>query len=182
MSRIGNKPIPIPKGVQVNIGAENQVTVKGTLGTLTQALPAEITVTVEDGVIRVRRPSDQRQHKALHGLSRALLSNMVTGVAQGYQKTLELVGVGYRIQQSGNKVVLQVGFSHPVEMEPPAGVTVKVEGANRVVISGCDKQQVGQVAAEIRAVKPPDPYKGKGIRYAGEVVRLKPGKAAARKT
>jgi large subunit ribosomal protein L6 len=138
-------------------------------------------ITLADGVLRVGRPSEERRHKALHGLTRALLNNMVMGVTQGYERALELVGTGYRAQQAGKKVVLQVGYSHPVEVETPPGITITVQSPIRLVVSGCDKQQVGQMAAMIRAIKPPDHYKGKGVRYAGEVVHLKPGKAAARK-
>jgi large subunit ribosomal protein L6 len=181
MSRLGNKPIPLPQGVRVTVQQDNTVRVQGPLGDLSQELPADMVVSLEDGALRVRRPSDERRHKALHGLTHALLQNMVEGVTKGYQKTLEVVGVGYRVQQSGGKVVFQVGYSHPVEVQPLSGVTLKVEGANRLVVSGPDKQKVGQMAADIRAIKPPDSYQGKGIRYAGEVVRLKPGKAAVRK-
>jgi large subunit ribosomal protein L6 len=136
-----------------------------------------ITVRVEDGKILVERQSDLRQHRALHGLSRTLIANMVEGVTKGFSKSLDLVGVGYRAQKVGNRLVLQVGFSHPVEITPPPGIDVAVEGTNRIIISGIDKQLVGQFAAEVRAIRPPDPYKGKGIRYTGEEVRLKAGKA-----
>jgi large subunit ribosomal protein L6 len=181
MSRVGGKPIPIPKGVEVKVEPTNRLTVKGPKGTLTYGFHQEMRVLLEDGSVRVERPSDERRHKALHGLTRALINNMVVGVTEGYQRALEIVGVGYRAQQSGNKVVLQVGLSHPVEFEPPPDVQIAAEGPNRLVVRGCDKQHVSQVAAELRKVRPPDRYKGKGIRYAGEEVHLKPGKAAARK-
>ena len=177
MSRIGKQPIPIPSGVTVDV-AEESVTVKGSNGTLVQAFNPDLTVRVEEGNVLVERPDDQRDHRALHGLTRALIANMVTGVSQGFTKTLEIVG--YRCQQSGAGVTLQVGYSHNVEMKPLEGVQVEVEGNNRIHVRGADKQAVGQVAALIRAVRPPDAYKGKGIRYAGEVVRLKAGKSAGR--
>lgn len=181
VARVGNKPIPVPPAVQVTISPGNTVHVKGPRGELTHALHPEMLITLADGVLRVGRPSEERRHKALHGLTRALLNNMVMGVTQGYERALELVGTGYRAQQAGKKVVLQVGYSHPVEVETPPGITITVQSPIRLVVSGCDKQQVGQMAAIIRAIKPPDHYKGKGVRYAGEVVHLKPGKAAARK-
>ena len=181
VARVGSKPITIASGVRVTIGDDNTVTVDGARGTLTQSFHRQIRILLEDGVVRVERPSDLRLHRALHGLTRALLSNMVVGVTDGFQKSLDLVGTGYRVQQSGESVVLQVGYSHPVEVQPPGGITLTAESPTRLLVSGCDKQLVGQVAANIRAVRPPDSYKGKGIRYTGEQVRLKPGKAAARK-
>lgn len=181
VARVGDKPIPVVPGVEVSISEENLVRVKGPKGELTQAFRPEMIITLEEGVLRVDRPSEQRQFKAFHGLTRALLSNMVVGVTEGFEKILDLVGTGYRVQQAGTGATLQVGFSHNVDIEPLDGVELTVQSPTRLLVSGCDKQQVGQMAATIRAVKPPDHYKGKGIRYAGEVVRLKPGKAAARK-
>ena len=180
MSRVGRKPISIPSGVEVQV-ADGTVTVKGPGGTLGQTLPADMRVQVTEGLLTVERPSDQRRHRALHGLTRALLANMVTGVTQGFQINLELQGVGYRVQKTGQGITLQVGYSHLVEVQPLPGVTLEVEGNNRIHVQGIDKQQVGEVAARIRRVRPPDSYKGKGIRYAGEAVRLKPGKSAGRK-
>ncbi len=176
MSRVGTKPIPLPKGVEVSIKG-HQITVKGPQGELTRAFSPDMTVTLEDGNLLVSRPSDNRIHRSLHGLTRSLLANMVEGVSNGFRKSLELVGMGYRAQKSGDKLVLQVGYTHPVEITPPPGISLAVEGTNRVIVSGVDKQLVGQLAAEIRAVKPPNSYVGKGIRYSGELVRLKPGKS-----
>jgi large subunit ribosomal protein L6 len=181
VARVGSKPIPVVADVHVTIDDYNTVTVGGPRGTLSQAVHRQISVLQEDGVIKVGRPSDLRHHRALHGLTRALLSNMMVGVTDGFQKALDLVGTGYRVQQSGDKVVLQVGFSHPVEFDPPQGIQVTAESPTRLLVAGCDKQQVGQVAAVLRSIRPPDAYKGKGIRYVGEQVRLKPGKTAARK-
>ena len=180
VARIGSLPIPVLRGVEVTVGAENFVTVKGPKGTLEQSFNTELKILQEDGVITIERPSDERQIRALQGLTRALLNNMVVGVSEGFQKSLELVGIGYRVQQAGQNVTFQVGYSHPVDFNAPAGITLTVESPTRLLIDGCDKQQVGQVAATIRAVRKPDAYKGKGIRYTGEVVRLKPGKSAAR--
>jgi len=181
VARVGDKPIPVAPGVEVSISEENLVRVKGPKGELTQAFHPEIIISLQDGVLRVDRPSEQRPFKAFHGLTRALLSNMVAGVTDGFEKTLDLVGTGYRVQQAGEGATLQVGFSHNVDIDPLEGVVLTVQSPTRLLVSGCDKQRVGQMAATIRAVKPPDHYKGKGIRYTGEVVRLKPGKAAARK-
>jgi large subunit ribosomal protein L6 len=181
VARVGSKPIPVASGISVTIGDDYTVTVGGPRGTLTQVFHPRMQISQEDGVIRVERPSDLRLYRALQGLTRALLNNMIVGVTDGFQKSLDLVGTGYRVQQSGEGVTLQVGFSHPVEVQPPDGITLTVEGPTRLVVSGCDKQLVGQVAANLRAVRPPDSYKGKGLRYTGEQVRLKPGKAAARK-
>ena len=180
MSRVGNKPIPVPAGVEIGV-EEGTVTVKGNLGALTQSFNPDISITQEGDSLLVTRPTDQREHRAFHGLTRALLSNMVIGVSEGYRRTLELVGAGYRVQQSGDNVVLQVGYSHPVEIEPLPGLTLTVEGNNRVHVEGIDKQAVGEMAAQIRRVRKPNAYTGKGIRYAGERVRVKPGKAAGRK-
>ena len=175
MSRVGRKPIPVPAGVQVSAEA-GTVRVKGPKGELQQALPPGITAEVKDGRLHVMRSDDQRQRRALHGLSRSLLANMVQGVTAGFSKPLELVGTGYRAAKSGKKLVLTVGYSHPVEIEPPAGVEIDVPNPSSVVVRGIDKQAVGQLAAVIRDVRPPEPYLGKGIRYAGERVRRKVGK------
>lgn len=179
MSRVGNKPIPVPAGVKVAIDG-NQVTVSGPRGSMTQEFHPDMRIVHEDSVVRVERPSDERQHKALHGLTRNLIANMVTGVSQGYVRTLDMVGVGYRAQKSGNGLTLNVMFTHPVEIPAVPGISFEVENNTRIHVRGVDKQLVGQVAARIRAVRPPNPYTGKGIRYADEVVRLKPGKSARR--
>ena len=176
MSRIGLMPIPVPQGVKVNIKG-NEVTVEGTKGKLVRLFHPDISIALKDGNLMVSRPSDNRNHRALHGLTRSLLANMVEGVTKGYEKVLELSGVGYRAQKAGNKLSLQIGFSHPVDFSPPAGVEIVVEGTNRVRIIGIDKELVGETAAQIRAIRPTDSYKGKGIKYAGEKLRLKPGKA-----
>lgn len=178
MSRIGKKPIPIPSGVSLDVG-EAEVVVKGQRGELRQAVDPDIVVREENGQIIVERPSDDRRHRALHGLTRALIANMVTGVSDGFTRTLELVG--YRVQAQGEGINLQLGFSHPVVVVPMDGVAFEVEGNNRVHVRGIDKQIVGEMAARIRRIRPPDPYKGKGVRYAGEQLRLKPGKSAAKR-
>ena len=180
LSRIGRKPIPIPQGVDVDV-KYGEVTVKGPLGTITQNYHPEVKVAVEDGEVIVERLSERKFHHALHGLTRSLISNAVTGVTEGYTRTLELMGVGYRVQQANEGIVLNVGYSHTVELQPPDGVTMEVEGNNRVHVRGIDKQKVGQMAAKVRKVRPPNAYKEKGIRYQGEVLHYKPGKAAARK-
>ncbi len=177
MSRVGKKPIPIPAGVTVTVEPGNVVRVKGNKGELTERVPATIEVAIEDGVVNVKRASDEKKERAMHGLARALVANMVTGVTQGFSKALEVVGVGYRVQKSGNKLVLNVGYSHPVEVPEENGIKLDVEGTNVIKVSGTSKQVVGQVAADIRSIRPPEPYKGKGIRYAGEFVALKVGKA-----
>ncbi len=179
MSRIGNKPIAVPDSVTVEIN-RTQVSVKGPKGELTSEFSPSMAITIYDGVVKVARESDEREHRALHGLTRSLLANMVTGVSQGFQKTLELVGVGYRAHQSGENVVFEVGFSHSVEMTPIPSTNMVVEGNNKVHVHGMDKQLVGELAARIKSIRPPNAYTGKGIRYAGEVVRLKPGKASKR--
>ena len=173
-------PIPVPAGVEVEIDG-GTVVVKGTMGTLTQSFNPDLSILRENDVLRVTRPTDNKEHRALHGLTRALLANMVIGVNEGYRRTMELVGAGYRAQQSADKIILQVGYSHPVEMTPLPGVTLTVEGNNRVHVEGIDKQAVGEMAARIRRVRRPNAYTGKGIRHAGERIRLKPGKAAGRK-
>ena len=170
-------PIPIPSGVEVKVEGA-RVTVKGPKGTLVQDVHPEMSVAVDDGNVVVSRPSDERDHRALHGLTRSLVANMVEGVTNGYAKTLEIQGVGYRAALKGSNLEIAVGFSHPVVVEPPQGVSFEVPQPNRIVISGTDKQLVGQIAANIRAIRKPDPYKGKGIRYTGEYVRKKAGKAA----
>lgn len=176
MSRIGRQPIAISPKVQVTIDGRH-VVVKGPKGELSLDVHPDLRLHLEDGKLVVTRPTDQPHHRALHGLTRALLANMVTGVEHGFTKTLELQGVGYRAQQAGSKVQLALGFSHPVEVEPPPGITLEVEGTSRIHVRGIDKQLVGQVAANIRRLRPPEPYKGKGIRYADERVRRKAGKA-----
>jgi large subunit ribosomal protein L6 len=177
MSRIGRKPIPVPSSVAVQVGEDNLITVKGPKGELQRRLHPDMIVEQADGQVVVKRPSDERMHRALHGLTRTLIDNMVVGVTQGYKKDLEIVGVGYRALKEGNVLVLQVGYSHPVRHDPPAGITYQVEGTNRVSVQGIDKELVGEEAARIRRVRKPEPYKGKGIRYAGERVRRKAGKA-----
>jgi large subunit ribosomal protein L6 len=175
VSRIGRLPIALPSGVKVNI-KDNEVTVTGPKGELKQVIHPDITVSLDNNILLVSRPSDNREHRALHGLTRSLLANMVTGVTKGFQKDLEVVGVGNRATIAGKNIVLRVGFSHQVEVTPMAGVMLGVEGTNRIKVSGNDKQIVGQMAAKIRGIKPLDNFKGKGIKYAGEVVHLKAGK------
>ena len=179
MSRVGRMPIEIPAGVTVTQN-ENTLTVKGAKGELTRTFHPDINIAVEENVITVTRPSDGKEHRSLHGLTRALVANMVTGVHEGFTKTLEINGVGYRAAKQGNKLALTLGFSHPVEMEAPAGITIDVPAPNKIVVSGSDKEVVGAVAADIRKWRKPEPYKGKGIRYEGEVVRRKAGKAGAK--
>ena len=179
MSRVGRMPIEIPAGVTVS-QSENTLTVKGAKGELTRTFHPDINIAVEENVITVTRPSDGKEHRSLHGLTRALVANMVTGVHEGFTKTLEINGVGYRAAKQGNKLALTLGFSHPVEMEAPAGITIDVPAPNKIVVSGADKEVVGAVAADIRKWRKPEPYKGKGIRYEGEVVRRKAGKAGAK--
>lgn len=181
MSRIGVKPIPVPAGVVVTMGDSNDIKVKGPKGELAQTFTPLLSITQEDGIIQVSRPSDERKVKALHGLTRSLLNNMVVGVTDGYTKNLEILGVGYRASMDGKNLVLNVGYSHPVRMIAPDGITYAVEGNNRVSVSGINKQVVGEEAARIRGTRPPEPYKGKGIRYQGEVVRRKAGKAGKAK-
>nr|WP_295971142.1 50S ribosomal protein L6 [uncultured Bacillus sp.] len=175
MSRIGKKPIEIPSGVTVAING-NTVNVKGPKGELTRSFNSDITINVEENVINVTRPSDVKEHRALHGTTRALLSNMVEGVSKGFEKSLELIGVGYRAQKQGKKLILNVGYSHPVEIEPEQGIEIDVPANTKVVVKGISKERVGALAANIRDIRPPEPYKGKGIRYEGEFVRRKEGK------
>jgi large subunit ribosomal protein L6 len=176
MSRIGRMPITVPSGVKVNIDG-NTVTVSGPKGELSRSLPEEMIIKMEGDTLEVSRPSDNKKHRAYHGLTRSLLANMVEGVSKGFEKTLEIVGVGYRAEKTGLNLTLRIGYSHPVEVKPLPGTTLDVEGNNRIKVTGANKEMVGEMAANIRAIRPPDAYKGKGIRYTGEVVHLKPGKA-----
>ena len=176
MSRIGKMPITIPAGVTVDVKEGNQVTVKGPKGTLTRTFSPELGIELNDGVITITRPNDLKRNKALHGLTRSLLNNMVVGVSAGFEKTLEINGVGYRANKQGKTLVLNLGYSHPVEMEDPEGVESAVDG-NKVIVRGISKEAVGQYAANIRGKRPPEPYKGKGIKYSDEVIRRKVGKA-----
>ncbi|HMG98345.1 MAG TPA: 50S ribosomal protein L6 [Gaiellales bacterium] len=177
MSRIGRAPITLPAGVEIDIGP-GRVGVKGPRGTLEQAVPHEMTVSVDDGVVTVTRPTDRGPHRSLHGLTRTLVANMVEGVTNGYEKRLEIQGVGYRAALRGSSIELLLGFSHPVVVEPPAGIEFELPAPTQIIVRGIDKQSVGQVAADIRRLRPPEPYKGKGIRYTGEIVRRKVGKRA----
>ena len=176
MSRIGRLPVEIPAGVEVTVAENNVVTVKGPKGTLTESLPVEMDIKVENNQVVVTRPNDLKKMKSFHGLTRTLINNMVIGVSEGYQKKLEINGVGYRAQKKGSTLVLSLGYSNPVEMEDPEGIEVEVEGQNILIVKGIDKQKVGQYAAEIRAKRAPEPYKGKGIKYDDEVIRRKVGK------
>ncbi|MDK0914221.1 50S ribosomal protein L6 [Clostridium perfringens] len=176
MSRVGKMPIAIPAGVTVTVTPENVVTVKGPKGELVKAMHKDINIAVEDAQVVVTRPSDVKEHRALHGLTRALLNNMVVGVSQGFSKTLELNGVGYRAQLQGKKLVMNLGYSHPVEVEAVDGVDFKLDGTTKVIVEGIDKEKVGAVAANIRSWRKPEPYKGKGIKYSYEVIRRKEGK------
>jgi large subunit ribosomal protein L6 len=176
MSRIGRTPVVIPSGVDVTISGR-EVTVRGPRGVLSMEVAVPIEVSQADGAVTVTRPNDEGEIRALHGLSRSLIANMVTGVTEGYRKTLEIVGVGYRVQAKGEGLEFSLGFSHPVPVTPPKGITLRVESPTRFVVEGIDKQQVGEVAANIRKLRKPDPYKGKGVRYQGEQVRRKVGKA-----
>jgi large subunit ribosomal protein L6 len=175
MSRVGKKPIEIPAGVTVTLD-NNNVTVKGPKGELSRTFHADIEIKVEENVINISRPTDNKEHRALHGTTRAVLANMVEGVSKGFERGLELVGVGYRASKQGSKLVLNVGYSHPVEIEPEAGIEVEVPANTKIIVRGTDKERVGALAANIRDVRPPEPYKGKGIRYEGEFVRRKEGK------
>ncbi|MBQ1333609.1 MAG: 50S ribosomal protein L6 [Lachnospiraceae bacterium] len=180
MSRIGKMPIAIPDGVNVEIAENNKVTVKGPKGTLERTLPAEMNIEIKDGQVLVERPNDLKRSRSLHGLTRTLLNNMVVGVSQGYEKVLEINGVGYRASKSGNVLTLQLGYSHPVEMTDPEGVESVCETQTKIIIKGIDKEKVGQYAANIREKRPPEPYKGKGIKYADEHIRRKVGKTGAK--
>ena len=181
MSRIGKMPITVPAGVTVTIGANNEVTVKGPKGELVQRMPADIMIEQSGETIEVKRPTDDKEHRSLHGLTRSLLHNMVVGVTDGFKKQLEINGVGYRAAMQGNKLVMNLGYSHQVEMEPADGITIEVPQPNQIIISGSDKQKVGQFAANVREKRPPEPYKGKGIIYVDEHIRRKEGKAGSKK-
>lgn len=180
MSRIGKQPVPIPAGVEVSV-AGTEVVVKGPKGQLSQPLLPGVRIDVDNGHVVVQRESEAKQHRAMHGLARSLVANMVEGVTKGYQKNLELKGVGYRAQMQGKNLVLSVGYSHPVEIAPPEGIEIEVPQPTKIVVKGIDKQAVGQVAADIRAVRPPEPYLGKGIMYEGERIRRKAGKSGRAK-
>ena len=179
MSRIGNQVIPVPTGVEVSI-CQQSVTVKGPKGSLSRTFNEDMIIEKDENLLKVSRPSDENHHKAFHGLTRSLLANMVEGVSNGFEKELDLVGVGYRVQQKGKGITLNVMLSHSVDIDPEEGISLEVDGNNKIKISGVDKQAVGQIAAQIRKVRPPNVYTGKGIRYSDEVVRLKPGKSARR--
>ena len=181
MSRIGRAPIDLPAGVEVKVEQGNLVTVKGPKGTLTQQLHPNMTITQEGNVIHVARPNDEKANRSLHGLTRTLLHNMVVGVTEGFKKELDVNGVGYRVAKEGTKLVMNLGFSHQVIVEEKDGITIEVPGPNKIILHGCDKQKVGQFAAEIREKRPPEPYKGKGIKYTDEVIRRKAGKTGAKK-
>lgn len=180
MSRIGKLPIAVPKGVDVKLGGDNVLTVKGSKGTLTKQFHKDMIIKVEGEQITVERPSDLKMHKSLHGLTRTLVNNMVEGVTNGYQKALDINGVGYRAQKQGKKLVLTLGYSHPVEMDDPEGITTEVPAPNKIIVKGIDKQVVGEIAAKIREKRPPEPYKGKGIKYENEVIRRKEGKTGGK--
>jgi large subunit ribosomal protein L6 len=179
VSRIGRKPISLPPGVEISM-ADNTITVKGPKGLLSQTIPEDITIEQQDNELLVKRPSDIKRHRAMHGLARALVANMVTGVTAGFEKKLEMVGVGYRAQLQGNKLIINIGFSHPVEVDPPSGIEFEVPAVTKITVKGIDKQLVGNTAADIRAIRKPEPYKGKGMRYENEVVRRKAGKTGAK--
>lgn len=176
MSRIGLKPINLPSGVEIKINEDNFVEVKGPKGTLSQQIDKDMEIKIEDGVLTVARPTENKRHKSLHGLSRTLISNMVVGVTEGYSKSLDIVGTGYRAAKQGNKLVLTLGYSHPVEMEDPEGIEVEVPAQTKIIVKGINKQQVGNYASKIRDWRKPEPYKGKGIKYTEEVIRRKVGK------
>ena len=181
MSRIGRAPIAIPAGVEINVADNNVVTVKGAKGTLTQQFNPNMSIKVEGAEVIVTRPNDAKENRSLHGLTRTLINNMVVGVTEGYKKELDVNGVGYRVAKEGNKLVMNLGFSHQVIMEERDGISIEVPGPNKIIISGADKQKVGQFAAEVREKRPPEPYKGKGIKYVDEVIRRKAGKTGGKK-
>lgn len=180
MSRIGRTPITVPAGVDISISEDNHIVVKGPKGTIERTVAPSMIVEVNDGVLTVKRPNDEKQNRALHGLTRTLINAMVVGVTDGFSKTLEIVGVGYRATKEGNKLVLNIGYSHTINVEETEDIQIEVPDANHIVIKGIDKQKVGQFAADVRAKRAPEPYKGKGIRYQGEVVRTKVGKTGAK--
>ena len=181
MSRIGKQPITIPAGVEITIGENNEITVKGPKGTLCETMSADMIIKKDGDVVTVERPSDEKTHRSLHGLTRTLIANMVIGVSEGYTKQLEINGVGYRAAKQDNKLVMNLGYSHQVEMEEPEGITIDVPQPNQIIVSGYDKQKVGQLAAQIREKRAPEPYKGKGIKYVDEYIRRKEGKAGSKK-
>ena len=181
MSRIGKKPVTIPANVTVTVAEGNVVTVKGPKGTLTQAMHPDMLIKLEGNVLTVERPDEEHLHKSLHGLTRTLINNMIEGVEKGYSKELDVNGVGYRVEKKGNQLVMRLGFSHEVIMEETNGITVEVPNPNKIIVHGIDKQAVGQFAAEVRGKRPPEPYKGKGIKYVDEVIRRKVGKAGGKK-
>ena len=181
MSRIGRMPITVPAGVEVTVAENNVVTVKGPKGTLTKQLHPAMIIEKDGAIVTVKRPSESKEHKSLHGLTRTLLNNMVVGVSEGFKKELEVNGVGYRVSKEGNELVMNLGYSHLVKMPEIDGITIEVPGPNKIVISGPDKQMVGQFAAEVREKRPPEPYKGKGIKYSDEVIRRKVGKTGSKK-
>ena len=181
MSRIGRAPITIPAGVEIKVEDNNVVTVKGPKGTLTQQFNPNMVITMEEGTLKVARPNDAKENRSLHGLTRTLIHNMVVGVTEGFKKELDVNGVGYRVAKEGNKLTMNLGYSHPVVVEEVPGITIEAPTPNKIVILGCDKQQVGQFAAEVREKRPPEPYKGKGIKYTDEVIRRKAGKTGAKK-
>ena len=176
MSRIGLKPINIPSGVEIKISEKNVVEVKGPKGTLSESISPDMEIKIDDGVLTVARPTENKRHRSLHGLSRTLIANMIEGVTEGYSKTLDIEGTGYRAQKQGKKLVLNLGYSHPIELDDPNGIEVEVPAANKIIVKGANKQQVGNYAAVIRGFRKPEPYKGKGVRYTDEVVRRKVGK------
>ena len=176
MSRIGLKEIQIPKGVEIKINEDNLVEVKGPKGNLSQSIDKDMIIKIEDNILTVNRPSESKRHRSMHGLSRTLIDNMLIGVTEGYSKTLEIVGTGYRAAKQGNKLVLTLGYSHPLELEDPKGIEVEVPNQNKIIVSGADKQQVGNYAANIRDYRKPEPYKGKGVKYENERIRRKVGK------
>ena len=180
MSRIGKMPIKIPAGVEVKQDGQS-ITVKGKDATLSMSVHPEMIVKIEDGVITVERPSEEKRHKALHGLTRSLVNNMVVGVSEGFSKSLEISGIGYKAAKNATSILLNLGYSHPIELEEPKGITIEVPAPNKIIVKGADKQLVGETAAKIRSFRLPDAYKGKGIRYAGEILKLKEGKTGAKK-
>ena len=181
MSRIGRAPITIPAGVEIKVEDNNVVTVKGPKGTLTKQFNANMAIAMDNGVLTVSRPNDAKENRALHGLTRTLINNMIVGVTEGFKKELDVNGVGYRVAKEGNKLVMNLGFSHQVIVEEKDGITIEVPGPNKIIINGTDKQKVGQFAAEVRGKRPPEPYKGKGIKYSDEVIRRKEGKTGVKK-